>query len=90
MAAFIVSLVVLWHVNGLAHAVPVALSGTMEFRHSGGGLSSNVMRTVIAKLPPVTPPASGVRDGEKLMRTVRLSGDYQAHHTLTTMCHFGC
>ena len=36
------------------------------------------MSSVISKLPPVSPPDSGVRDGDKLMRTVRLSGDYQS------------
>ena len=36
------------------------------------------MASIISKLPPVTANSSGVRDGEQLMRTVRLSGDYQA------------
>ena len=47
------------------------------YHHTGGGLTSVVMDSVISKLPPVTPPKDGVRDGAKLMRTVHLSGDYQ-------------
>ena len=53
-------------------------TGSVEYSHSGGGLTSTVMASVIAKLPQVTPPKSGVRDGDTLMRTVRLSGAYQA------------
>lgn len=49
-----------------------------EHAHTGGGPTSVVMRTLISKLPPVPPPPDGVRDGDKLMRTVRLTGDYQA------------
>ena len=49
-----------------------------EYRHSGGGLTSAVMASIIAKLPAVTPPKSGVREGDRLMRIVRLSGAYQA------------
>lgn len=48
-----------------------------EWRHSGGGLTSVVMATIVDKLPPVSPPASGVRDGNRLMRTIRLSGNYR-------------
>ena len=50
---------------------------TTEFSHTGGGPTSAVMASIISKLPPVTPPKDGVRDGGKLMRTVHLSGDYQ-------------
>ena len=73
-----------WH---LLLLLPVALqvgstastaTGSVEYSHSGGGLTSTVMASVIAKLPQVTPPKSGVRDGDTLMRTVRLSGAYQA------------
>ena len=49
-----------------------------EHTHRGGGLTSGVMASIISKLPPVTANSSGVRDGKQLMRTVRLSGDYQA------------
>ena len=49
-----------------------------EYRHTGGGPTSAVMRTIISKLPAVTPPSSGVRDGGALMRTVRLTGAYSA------------
>jgi hypothetical protein len=48
-----------------------------EYQHTGGGLTSVVMDSIISKLPPVHPNSSGVR-GDSLMRTVRLSGDYQA------------
>ena len=51
--------------------------GSSEYYHSGGGLTSTVMASIIAKLPPVTPPKSGVRD-DTLMRTVRLSGAYKS------------
>ena len=47
----------------------------------GGGLTSAVMRSIISKLPPVTQPRQGVRD-DVLMRTVRLTGDYQADETI--------
>ena len=53
-----------------------------EYHHTGGGLTSAVMSSLISKLPPVTPPKSGVRDGARLMRTVRLSGDYQGDVSL--------
>jgi hypothetical protein len=53
-------------------------SARREYRHSGGGLTSVVMASIISKLPPVSPPTDGVRDGDKLMRTVRLSGAYQS------------
>ena len=53
-------------------------AGGSEFRHRGGGLTSDVMASIISKLPPVTTNSSGVRDARQLMRTVRLSGDYQA------------
>lgn len=36
------------------------------------------MASIVSKLPPVSPPTNGVRDGDKLMRTVRLSGDYRS------------
>eukprot|EP01051_Picozoa_sp_SAG22_P028099 SAG22_NODE_9749_length_572_cov_0.619450_1_plen_112_part_01 len=49
-----------------------------EYRHSGGGLTSAVMASIVSKLPPVSPPTNGVRYGDKLMRTVRLSGDYRS------------
>jgi hypothetical protein len=49
----------------------------IEYQHSGGGLTSVVQASIIDQLPPVTPPTTGVRSGE-LMRTVRLSGSYQA------------
>ena len=52
-------------------------AGGSEFRHRGGGLTSDVMASIISKLPPLTPPA-GVRDGDALMRTVRLTGAYEA------------
>ena len=48
-----------------------------EHTHRGGGLTSDVMASIISKLPPLTPPA-GVRDGDALMRTVRLTGAYEA------------
>ena len=49
-----------------------------EYRPRGGGLTSTVMASIISKLPPLTPPATGVRDGDALMRTVRLTGAYEA------------
>eukprot|EP01052_Picozoa_sp_SAG31_P010918 SAG31_NODE_607_length_13606_cov_11.366699_14_plen_390_part_00 len=49
----------------------------LDHWHSGGGLTSVVQESIISKLPPVTPPTTGVRSG-KLMRTVHLSGAYQA------------
>ena len=50
-----------------------------EHTHRGGGLTSGVMASIISKLPPVTTNSSGgLYDGKQLMRTVRLSGDYQA------------
>ena len=55
-----------------------AARSAAEYRHSGGGLTSVVMASIISKLPPVSPPTDGVRDGDKLMRTVRLSGAYQS------------
>ena len=51
--------------------------GAAEYHHRGGGLTSTVMASIISKLPPLTPPA-GVRDGDALMRTVRLTGAYEA------------
>eukprot|EP01048_Picozoa_sp_COSAG05_P015989 COSAG05_NODE_2000_length_3723_cov_3.494757_1_plen_167_part_00 len=57
-----------------AAALPPAAVG--KYTHAGGGLTSIVMSSIISKLPPVTPPKDGVR-GDTLMRTVRLSGDYQ-------------
>ena len=51
--------------------------GAAEYHHRGGGLTSAVMASIISKLPPLTPPA-GVRDGDALMRTVRLTGAYEA------------
>jgi hypothetical protein len=53
-----------------------AFAACVELTHTGGGLTSDVMASVISKLLPVTPPKDGVRDGSKLMRTVRLTGDY--------------
>ena len=58
-------------------ACATAASSPATYRHAGGGLTSIVVRDVISKLPPVTPPHDGVRDGSKLMRTVHLIGDYQ-------------
>eukprot|EP01043_Picozoa_sp_COSAG02_P053915 COSAG02_NODE_6025_length_3866_cov_3.783913_3_plen_163_part_00 len=52
-----------------------------EYAHVGGGLTSTVMSSIISKLPPVTPPNDGVR-GDTLMRTVRLTGDYQGDETI--------
>ena len=50
-----------------------------ELMHKGGGLTSEVMRSTISKLPPPPAPSpSGVNDGSKLMRTVHLEGDYEA------------
>ena len=70
-------LLVLLH--ALLQAAGAATAMASEYRHSGGGLTSVVMDTIISKLPPPpTPPKSGVRSGEALMRTVRLSGAYQA------------
>ena len=54
-----------------AHSTPE------QYHHTGGGPTSVVMRDVISKLPPVQPNVNGVRDGDKLMRTVTLNGDYQ-------------
>ena len=73
----------MWGLLVLLHALLQAAGATTamasEYRHSGGGLTSVVMDTIISKLPPPpTPPKSGVRSGEALMRTVRLSGAYQA------------
>jgi parallel beta-helix repeat protein len=54
-------------------------SGEYMYLHTGGGLTSTVMDSIISKLPPVKPPLhSGLRDGNRLMHTVRLSGAYQA------------
>ncbi len=48
-----------------------------EYAHVGGGLTSAVMSSIISKLPIVTPASTdGVRD-DRLMRTVRLNGNYQ-------------
>jgi len=58
----------------LAQIVP---SSANEYRHTGGGLTSVVMASIISMLPPVTPPKAGVRPGS-LMHTVRLCGAYQA------------
>ena len=55
-----------------------AVEEKAEYCHSGGGLTSFIMASIISKLPPLTPPASGVRDGDTLMRTVRLTGAYKA------------
>ena len=52
-----------------------------EYVHFGGGLTSTVMSSIISKLPPVTPPKDGVRD-DTMMRTVRLTGDYQGDETI--------
>lgn len=61
---------------GCIAVVVATTAAAEEYRHTGGGLSSNVMRTIISKLPPITPPTTGVRDGGKLMRTVHLQGHY--------------
>eukprot|EP01043_Picozoa_sp_COSAG02_P033419 COSAG02_NODE_2279_length_9234_cov_37.573071_7_plen_647_part_00 len=67
---------ILVHVAALQHA---AAALHREHHHSGGGLTSAVMDSIISKLPPVTPPPnSGLRDGKQLMRTVHLTGAYQA------------
>ena len=52
-----------------------------EYIHVGGGLTSKVMSSIISKLPPLTLPKDGVRD-DMLMRTVRLTGDYQGDETI--------
>lgn len=65
----------------LAHGSAGTTGGAPEpevHHHRGGGLTSDVMASIISRLPPVTPPTSGVRDGDELMRTVRLSGAYLA------------
>jgi parallel beta-helix repeat protein len=79
--------------NALALQLPLlalllALRGTAadhaptnEYIHTGGGLTSAVMSSIISKLPVVTPPKDGVRD-DSLMRTVRLSGDYKGDEPL--------
>ena len=69
----------------LLMACATAASSPATYRHTGGGLTSIVMRDVISKLPPVTPPHDGVRDGSKLMRTVYLIGDYQVLPTVLSL-----
>jgi hypothetical protein len=58
--------------------VAAAAAERPSLSHSGGGLTSAVMASIISKLPVLPPPKPGVRSGERLMRTVRLSGAYHA------------
>lgn len=50
--------------------------------HTGGGLISEVMETIISKLPFIPRPNATVINGTKLMRQVHLHGDYKADVTL--------
>jgi len=64
---------------GPALLLPALGAADDAYHHSGGGLTSVVMASIISKLPPVKPPTAGaVRDGDTMMRTVRLSGAYEA------------
>jgi parallel beta-helix repeat protein len=54
----------------------------LEVWHSGGGLTSAVMRDIIEKLPPLPTLKPLITNGSALMRTVHLDGAYKADTAL--------
>lgn len=56
----------------------IASPAALVVGHRGGGLISAVMRDVVGALPAAPDPKTPVRNATELVRTVRLTGAYQA------------